>query len=384
MSTEFKEVKKEKKIRKQVRFSKEKDDYSSKPFIQQSFRRKLSKILLVCIFMQFVIIAYILCIKENVCSISKHGLKDSLNITKNLTVANTNTNKNENEISGQAAILMLHEPKWFQRRYTMMIHNVLSNIPSTWKIQIFYTNKGQSKAGIDLNYGLQKLIKKGIVILTLIPTNITKFKKKTYQLITEQWLWDNMIAEHILLFGGNSVICSNSPYTIMDFIHYDYLGTPWETFNGVGGYSSLVDGGMSIRSKSSMLNIIHYNTKILNKSYPNYENEGIFFIKYLLLFNQFYHHTYKIASKLITQQFATTSYYYNLNSFIAYGILNYNISYSQREDFLLYCPELRMLFPALTESGCYIQKKYNITKCKSTICALQDFSFRKGKGGCGV
>lgn len=60
-------------------------------------------------------------------------------------------------LDGVAVTLMLHSPAWYQRRYTMMIQNILNNLPSDkWKIQIFYTGKGQSKAGLDMNPAIQR------------------------------------------------------------------------------------------------------------------------------------------------------------------------------------------------------------------------------------
>ena len=128
------------------------------------------------------------------------------------------------EIEGVAVLIMLHEPKWFQRRYSMMLINILGNLPDNWKLQVFYTGKGQSQAGIDINLGFQRLIKSKRVMLTLIPEKLWSRKRKKFQLMTDRWIWDNMLADRVFLFGGNSALCSNSPYTLRDFMHY--VSTP--------------------------------------------------------------------------------------------------------------------------------------------------------------
>ena len=49
-------------------------------------------------------------------------------------VTNDDNHKN---FDGIAATVLLRAPKWFHRRYPVMIHNILSNIPETWGVQIF-------------------------------------------------------------------------------------------------------------------------------------------------------------------------------------------------------------------------------------------------------
>ena len=61
-----------------------------------------------------------------------------------------------------------------------------------------------------------------------------------------------MAAEKVLLFGGTCVVCSNSPLSVSSFSHFDYIGSPWNYRQGIGG-----DGSISIRNSSLMLQIIH-------------------------------------------------------------------------------------------------------------------------------
>jgi hypothetical protein len=43
-----------------------------------------------------------------------------------------------------------------------------------------------------------------------------------------------MAAEKVLVYGGNSAICSNSPYTLEDFIDFDWIGPPWTAIKNKG------------------------------------------------------------------------------------------------------------------------------------------------------
>jgi hypothetical protein len=86
---------------------------------------------------------------------------------------------------------------------------------------------GQSLAGLDINPGLRRLVDRKLVLLTTIPEDLLKRKKKQYQLMTDRWIWSNVLAEKVLVFGGNSAICSNSKFTIENFLQWDWVGAPW-------------------------------------------------------------------------------------------------------------------------------------------------------------
>jgi len=39
--------------------------------------------------------------------------------------------------------------------------------------------------------------------------------------------WGSVPAEHILVFQADSLLCDNTPWSIYDFLQYDYVGSPW-------------------------------------------------------------------------------------------------------------------------------------------------------------
>jgi len=154
-----------------------------------------------------------------------------------LTISsNAEEQEHVKKYAGAAVFLNLHQPTWFQRRYSMMIQNVDSNLPADWVIQIFWTGEGQSKAGIDINWGgLHRLVESGRMVLTTIPKDVFAQKRKKFELMVEPWIWENMLSDTVFLFGGTSVICSNSPYSITNFTQWDYIGSPWSFKKGIGG-----------------------------------------------------------------------------------------------------------------------------------------------------
>ena len=70
-------------------------------------------------------------------------------------------------------------------------------------------------------------------------------------LMLQPWLWENMLADKVMLFGGNVVLCANSPNEIRKFLHFDYIGTPWNMLKGLGG-----EGDLSIRNRTKMLLVL--------------------------------------------------------------------------------------------------------------------------------
>eukprot|EP01031_Cornospumella_fuschlensis_P033292 gene33293-40276_t len=132
-----------------------------------------------------------------------------------------------------AATIMVYQPRWFQRRYSLMVQNIYNNIPEGVKIQIFHGHDKDTLAGIEMSQSIQDLRARGVVVLTPLPLELLRVKKKKLQLLTDSWVWTNMIGEKVLLFAGTTAICSNSPRTLGDFLRFDYIGAPWSAFRGL-------------------------------------------------------------------------------------------------------------------------------------------------------
>lgn len=63
------------------------------------------------------------------------------------------------------------------------------------------------------------------------------------------FVWESMKSENVLLFGGNSVLCANSPQSLVDYVNrFDYIGSPWGDFNGEAGSNAL-----NLRKRSIIL-----------------------------------------------------------------------------------------------------------------------------------
>lgn len=70
------------------------------------------------------------------------------------TVAIEPSRQLETVMTGVAVSVMLKAPRWFHRRYTVMLHNTLANLSPSWKIQVFYSDKWLEKDVLPLHPGM--------------------------------------------------------------------------------------------------------------------------------------------------------------------------------------------------------------------------------------
>eukprot|EP01031_Cornospumella_fuschlensis_P033219 gene33219-40192_t len=293
-------------------------------------------------------------------------------------------------IGGVAMTLLLHSPTWFQRRYTFMIENVAHNVPADWVVQIFHTNTGQSLKGLQINRGIARLVERGKVVLTTIPPEVWRAKRKRYELMTERWIWDSVLAEQVLVFGGSSIICSNSPRRLAHFAHFDYIGPPWGAFGGRGG-----EGGISLRRRSLMLRAIDYEFAKLGLpasasaaqlkerqlvAAKGWGQEDRFFISRLIEMQKAgLLPSLRLADRNDSSFFAATGAQLLDQAVWAVSGTLPGLAFETRDRFLALCPEMKIFFPALHDPHCFGAQPQS-EQCAASVCALKPKTVRKG--GC--
>jgi hypothetical protein len=281
---------------------------------------------------------------------------------------------------GAAVTVMLRAPKWFHRRYTVMLHNVLSNLPSDeWVVQIFANMDWLERDVLPLHPGLKRLIynqtiHSSRIIVTPLPPELTSHKTKPKMIMKSKWLWESVVAETVLVFSGNGALCANSvehwDSLLVDNDNdknnsYDWIGVPWGRFGGQGG-----DGSThSLRKKSAMLSIL--------QNYPDTGDDvdSHYFVKHLLKDSE----TYRVAPPAVTQQFGGVVVLHTaenenenvqvLTPLVVSGTLG-RLNWTDRESLLNVCPEIKGIFPSLHEPACFGAHPDPV-KCRATICALR-------------
>lgn len=266
-------------------------------------------------------------------------------------LSNTLTKTNPT-YAGTAVTLFLGSPKWFQNRYSMMINLMVASLPPDWMVQIYYLPRNRMSREA-VNYpGVRKQIKKGFVELVPIPDEYRKMKRKEIMLLP--WLYRQMKSDKVLFFGGTSVLCSNSNYDLdNDFDRYDYIGSPWNDFNGVGG-----SGAISLRNRTAMLNILEN----MDEPPEMGKKEDFFLVEKLLGGNSTSVEGNRLASRADSLQFGISD---SIKSFSDLGITTEHpdfmtaqgtlaaLSDEERNTAIEFCPELKLFFPVLHSPNCF-------------------------------
>lgn len=91
---------------------------------------------------------------------------------------------------------------------------------------------------------------------TFLPTRNTSFPMTSPNdvsaLLTSRWIWEALApAEHILIFGRDTILCGNAPRSVDDFLEWDFIGSPIAD-GSLRGFN----GGLSLRKRSSMMRVL--------------------------------------------------------------------------------------------------------------------------------
>lgn len=166
------------------------------------------------------------------------------------------------------AVTVLHKP-CSTLGYTLT--NFASNLGPEWPLLLLHNEDVSSNLQRNKIVQLQK--KHGILHTASLEKNgfptLSSSSSSTYsKLLTTTRFWSMLKADHVLLFQMDSVLCSMSPWTVDDFLQYDYIGAPWiDKWYGM----DIGNGGLSLRKTKTMIRI----TKTFR--FKETENEDIYF-----------------------------------------------------------------------------------------------------------
>ena len=91
--------------------------------------------------------------------------------------------------------------------------------------------------------------------IRVVKLDVSNFNQNSYNnlLLTKEF-WNLFNGEKILIYQSDSYIFKSN---INDFLHYDYVGSPFITdYNMVLAKEQVGNGGLSLRSKSKMLEVL--------------------------------------------------------------------------------------------------------------------------------
>ncbi|CAB9497606.1 expressed unknown protein [Seminavis robusta] len=288
--------------------------------------------------------------------------------------------KKERTYDGVAAAIFFSAPAWFQRRFPVLISNVKSNTPPNWAIQLFVKPSFWNEQVLPLHPGLPRLLRDQGVIIRELPERLQNIKQPNQRIPLDPWFWNTMVADRVFMFSGNGILCThgNTEENWKMLEHLDYCACPWTRFDKQGGDSAT----HSYRNRTIMLRAIEFAKQ---NNLPMNPPEGMAFVEVMQRMNTaagkpMKHPAVRLATRQDTIRFggvATTNSTVKGHKrpippppMVVSGT-QAQLTFQEREDLLMVCPELKVIFPSLHEPACFGAKP-NPEKCKATICALKD------------
>ena len=154
------------------------------------------------------------------------------------------------------AVTVVHAPC---STLAFTLTNFAGNLGPDWPLLVLYTQRAE--AAVLGNKAVRSLSRTGALdAVPLSDLEVPDLHELGHvsaysRLLAHPKFWQAMQADKVLIFQTDSVLCSASPFSVDDFLAYDYIGAPWvHADNAVG------NGGLSLRSVPKMLHITqHFN-----------------------------------------------------------------------------------------------------------------------------
>jgi len=212
-----------------------------------------------------------------------------------------------------------------------VLTNFLSQLPAPdWRIQLWYSK--DNKEFVEKQCA--RLASTGKVELVYMPPLPEQQTRPVYWynfLVTAPKFWTCSSGDWVIIFQSDTVLCSSSPYRVVDFMRpdVDFVGAPWTGWNRSGS-----NGGLSLRRRSAMLDMTLSRPLLLNDL-----NEDAYFVNTLIERKRGGRTgllPFEEASKFSVQNFC------NGPTFGVHQIHRQN--WAERYQCLEHCPEAGMLF----------------------------------------
>ena len=160
-----------------------------------------------------------------------------------------------------------------------IIKHFMKYLDNTWKIQIFHglLNKDMIISALKehiLNINATDINKDNRIILCQInKNNLTKIEYSTLLLCRQ--FWELCFGQHILIFQMDSCINPKSKISIDSFLHWDYIGAPWDPKRLLKSLLNnkktltVGNGGFSLRNREVMIAVMD----AIDRKYSNFKKE---------------------------------------------------------------------------------------------------------------
>jgi hypothetical protein len=195
----------------------------------------------------------------------------------------------------------------------------------------------------------QRAVEDGRIEIRQIPDGVQFTQHASVsEFLTSPWLWEQLApAGHVLMFQTDSIVCSNSPARMDDFLQYDFIGAPIDVpKNPANGHGEGFNGGFSLRNRAMMLDIISKHSWKGEKESGEISQEGCVTTKPCLKFeDQWFYHKMKdmpearLPTKEVAMKFAVETVWYD-KPFAFHQVERWNKD--KLGDVTEWCPEYAM------------------------------------------
>jgi hypothetical protein len=146
---------------------------------------------------------------------------------------------------------------------SFVLKNFLENLSEEWNIIVFHGNLNIDFVNNIINNDLLEY-KHRVTLINLHVDNLTR-DEYSDMLIFNKDFYNLIPTETFLIFQTDSMIFSKNKHLINDFLKYDYVGAPWAHPPKNNTHHTVGNGGLSLRKKSKMLEIMDKEKKEENE-----------------------------------------------------------------------------------------------------------------------
>jgi hypothetical protein len=158
------------------------------------------------------------------------------------------------------------------RALEFVLRNALDNLNPRWSIQVFHGTENE----VWLKELLEKSFQEDLPRITLKNLGVANLgtSQEYSKVLASREFIEAIPTETFLVFQTDSMINPAQKGLIDKFIHYDYVGAPWQS-----SILAVGNGGFSLRKRSTMLRIIDTLGPIKNINEDVYFSTGCLILK---------------------------------------------------------------------------------------------------------
>ena len=137
-----------------------------------------------------------------------------------------------------------------------VLNNVMSILPEDYSLQIFHGTSNYEYVYDSVENDMMLLDKE--VEFTNLNIDSISADDSSLEIMLTKDFWNKVVGENVLYFECDTMLCPNSEFKIEDFEDFNYIGGYWGNELGMMNqkYNRVMNGGLSFRKKSFMLDII--------------------------------------------------------------------------------------------------------------------------------